>query len=64
MIIIILQRLRFGQSSLDMDICVLLNLFAEKKLAYECDTEVVQDFGLQLRFRFVININTCTFWGF
>lgn len=40
MIIIILQRLR--QSSLDMDICVLLNLFAEKKLAYECDTEVVQ----------------------
>lgn len=46
MIIIILQRLRFGQSSLDMDICVLLNLFAEKKLAYElayeCDTEVVQ----------------------
>lgn len=22
------------------------------------------DFGLQLRFRFVININTCTFWGF
>lgn len=42
MIFIILQRLRFGQSSLDMDICVLLNLFAEKKLAYECDTEVVQ----------------------